>query len=295
MNKPIVFAAGDAPQRSSATVNLSLGLVNIPLAVYSGLDDGIKVNRQKFTADGHPVGVLPYDKITGTVLTAAQAADVTTKATASDGTLVALTDAEIEAATGGSTASEILAFIPLSSIGVDYHVAAEAQLRPKKLDAGKKKIDSPGVVKAYALLCQAMAARQVAALFQVSLRGSPRWAALTPDGHMLSFHHAEEVRTEYEMPELTSEITDAERDFADKLIDSIGISTPAPVDEFSAKVQAFVDDKAVGVLAEPQVAVVAAPAAVDLMALLGASIEAAQAKSKPAKVKRTAKKAATAA
>ena len=92
MNHPDpAHAAGEAPKRASGSVVLGFGLVQIPLSVFSATDDGLKVSRRTFTAEGHEVGKASYDKQTGKLLEPGET--VVMKAAASDGqTLVELTD-----------------------------------------------------------------------------------------------------------------------------------------------------------------------------------------------------------
>jgi non-homologous end joining protein Ku len=100
----------NAPTRSTGTLTLGFGLITIPVMVFSAIEDsGIK--RQRFTKDGHEVGMQNYDKETGAAVTFA---DVVTKYRTESDELVELTDDEIASAVGATNGlANIVSFVPL--------------------------------------------------------------------------------------------------------------------------------------------------------------------------------------
>jgi DNA end-binding protein Ku len=263
-------AQAEAPSRSTGSVTVSWGLVTIPCSIYSAAED-IRVARHEFTNDGNAVGRRSYDKVTGDNV---DAADVIKRATASDGSLVDLTDDEIEQATlPVKGEASIESFIPLSAIGTTYHVASECQIRPAMV----KKAYPTSSAKAFALLCKSMEDQGLAALVKVAMRGPAKYAAVCPDGRLVFLHFAEEVRAP--RPEVTATFTDAELAAAKSLIDAVGTSVPVLNDKATAALQKFVDAKAAA--GDSYVAPVApAPAAAltdDLAAMLEAAVAAAKA------------------
>lgn len=268
MPEPDDYAAGDAPTRASASIHLTFGLVAIPLSVYTSLDDGLKVKRSSFTADGHEVGAQKYDKETKKPVAEGE---VVMMAKSTDGTLVELTDEEQAAATDELNGqAPIEAFIPLWSIGKVYRVTGEHQARPTRLEVGKKKVPNAAAEKAMSMLCEVMAEQGVAALFKASLRGPAKYGCLTPDGRIVWLAYVEQVRQALPMPEVF--VTEAELGMARMLLEGVGVSRPVLYDTTQAKIQAFVDAKAAGTVADtPEPEAPAAPE-VDLAALLAASL-----------------------
>lgn len=263
-------ATAKAPSRSNRSITLSWGMISIPLSVYSGSEGSASVARKMFTEDGHEVGRMDYDKVTGEKVVGA----IVKKAQATSGEFVELTDEEIEAATEGPAKglAQIEAFIPLSEIGTTYVIDGVNQIRVSRKAVGKTKVEDPAAAKAFTLLRSAMKAEGVAALVKVAAsRGPVRYAAVTPDGRLLTLLFADQVRED--LPLVDAEVSEAEMVMGRQLISAVGISTPVLTDENTARVQAFVDSKATGVVAAPVVAPVAT-ATVDLMAALQASIDA---------------------
>lgn len=276
--------AGPMPARSTATLTISWGLVQLPVSIYAGTDKGAAVTRKEFTADAHAVGRKPYDKVTGEDVTGD---DVIKMAEAGPDHWIVLTDEEIELATGGveKGLTDIVAFVPLSAIGNEYVVTDVNQVRPNA--------KSPGSAKPFVLLCEAMRERKVAALVKVALRSVAKYAVITPDGQFLQLAYNDQVRPAREMP--TADLSDAERALADTLIDTVGVDTPVLVNETAIKVQEYVMAKAAGgeVLA-PVVAEIAPAADTSLEAMLAAAVAAERAKREPeaAPKPKRAKKAA---
>lgn len=239
---PTDHRSGTVPSRTTANITVGFGLVSIPLAMYAGTDDGVKIKRSQFTTTGHPVGNRNYDKATGEDYTG----DIVKKVVLDDDRTIELTDEEMEAVVGGPIPgmTEITTFVPLAELGTTYVVTAVNQVRPQLLVHGKSKVENPAAAKAFVLLCTAMRQAGVAGLMRLALRGTARYAALTPDGRLLSLAFAEEVRQELPMPEV--ELSDREQAMAGQLVDILGVSTPVLADDAGIKLRAYVEAKAAG-------------------------------------------------
>lgn len=260
-------------------VSLQWGMVNIPIRLFIVSDDTRSVPaRSMFTSDGHAIGNRKYDKETG----ANYEGEVVKKALVGD-KWVELTDDEIAShSTIVKGIAEISTFVPLSAIGTVYAVQEVRAWLPDSMKVGKTKMPNPAAVKAAALLRTAMATRGVAALTLVPTRGGGQYHALLPDGSAAVLSYAEAVRALTDTAE-AAELSAQELELADRLIDSIGVAQPLLSDEAGARIRVYLEGKAGGVV-ETVAAPVEAAAPIDLMAALGASIDAVKA-AKPAPVK----------
>lgn len=259
-------ALAPSPSRATTSVTLSWGLVTIPLSVYTGVEE-TRVKRSEFF-QGDPnvqVGRTAIRKDTNEVVSND---DVVRMAQADSGAWVALTDDEIAACTSPRGLAEIVSFVRASKF-TTYLVQDVKQVRPKT-EKGKS---NPAADKAFSLLLSAMKARKVLALVQVALRGPARYALLDHEGNLYLVATADQVRGARPLPVVAH--SEQEQAMADALIDAVGIDAPVLMDTTAPVVQAFVNDKAVGVSA-PVPAPVASPN-VDIMAQLLASIDATKA------------------
>lgn len=260
-------SAAPAPSRSTASVTLAWGLVNVPLSVYSATQE-VRVARKEYTADGHCVGRTAVDKETGEVVPT----DAIVKmVAASNGVLVELTDQEMAELTAPNARCEVVSFIPVDAVGSVYLSDAHYQVRPQRTKT-KGTPDLAGQ-QAFALLFTSMARRKVAALVRIALRGPAKYAAIMPDGTMHTLHYAEGVRETLPFPDVA--LPAGAEAMADQLIDLVGIDLPSLDDTTGAAVLAYVDAKAGGTTPTPT-----APAAApvnDVMGALMASIDAAKA------------------
>jgi Ku protein len=264
-------SSAPAPSRSTASVTLAWGLVNVPLAVYSATQP-CTIARKEFTADGHPVGRAAIDKETGKVVTNDS---IVKMAPATNGTMVAITDQEMSEWTAPNARCEVVCFIPLDSIGSVYLPDANYQVRPQR--SKTKGTSDLAAQQAFALLFTSMARRGVAALVRIALRGPAKYAAITPDGRMTTLYYAEGVRESLPMPDVA--LPAGAEAMADQLIDLVGVDLPSLDDTTGAAVQAQIDAKAGG-CTPPPTTPTEAPVN-DVMGALMASIEA----KKPAKGK----------
>lgn len=263
-----------APTRSTFSTTISFGLVNIPVSIYTGSEE-TRVTRSEYVeaADGafDEVGRQPYNKRTGEVV---EYDSIVKKAQASDGTLVDLTDAEIDAVTVDRPGiASIEALVPLSALG--------SWLVPTKLyqvrGAGKGAAKA-GAEYALGLLLDRLRNRGEGALVKVAMRGGSgaRFAVLTPDGDLHVVHYSDAIRERRDL--FVGNYSPAEAEAADSLLDSIGTSVPDLSDARSAAVAAYVDAKAAGqVEGEAQATEAPATQVGGLLEALQASIEASKA------------------
>jgi non-homologous end joining protein Ku len=267
-------ALAPEPQRATNTITLSVGVLAIPLSVYSGVES-TRVARREFieTPTGDvEVGRSPIRKDTGVVI---DQSDVIRKAEAETGAWVVLTDDEIADCTSPKGVAEVEAFVPIKS-ATTYLTEGVLQVRPKR-EKGKP---NPAIEKAFAVLLAGMRQRKVMALIKVAMRGPARYALLTHEGDLLLVHTADAVRTRRPMVAVAH--SKAETDMVVALIDAIGVDTPTITDDTAEAVQAFVNAKAKGMPVPAKPETPAIP--VDIMATLSASIDAAKAKGRKGKV-----------
>jgi non-homologous end joining protein Ku len=255
-----------APSRATITITLSVGLLAVPLSVYSGTEATRVVRKEFIDVDGTwiPVGRSPVRKDDGTVI---DTADVVRMAESSDGKLVTLTDDEIADCTSPKGLAEVEAFVPIKSIGT-YLAEGVLQVRPKR----EKGRSNPAVEKAFAVLLAGMAKRKVCALVKVAMRGPARYALLNSEGDLILIHTADAVRER--LPMVTVSYSKAEVDMVAALIDAVGIDTPTITDDTADAVRTFVEAKAKGIDAPVKVATPSPT--IDIMSTLTASIDAAK-------------------
>ncbi len=192
--------------------------------------------------------------------------------------LVELTDDEMAQATAGAAVDkgyvEIETFVPLEAIGTTYLVDTERlyQVRSAPKEVKRTKVPDKPAEKLYRVLLAAMASRQAAALLRISLRGTARYAVLTPDAEMKFLFYPEEIREQLPLSE--AEYTNAELAGFGAFIDAIGYDTPDLVDDAKAAINAFLALKIAGEI--PEIEALPEPDAVvlDLSAALEASIAA---------------------
>lgn len=257
-------ALAPEPTRSTSTAVISLGLITIPVSLYTSTQS-TGFTRKEFTATGNPVGRKQFDKETGEDV---DPSEIVKKAVASDGeTWVEVNDEEIAAATTLADTAKVEAIISVDELRADYFVDKLYQVRPKAEKKGGAAIE-----RAFSLLMQSLAKRNEAAIVRLPMRGNvARVAAITGDGYLAILNFTDGMRAERPLPVV--ELTDAELDLADKLLDGIGSTLPDMHDVTGEQVQKFIDAKAAGIAPEPKVAVAAAPTG-DLAELLALSLAA---------------------
>jgi non-homologous end joining protein Ku len=262
-----MFRSASEPTRSNNSFVLAFGLINVPLAVYTGTEE-TRVARQEFVNGDvdRPVGRAAIDKTSGKIV---ESSSIVRMATATSGALVPLGDDEIAACTMPKGVAEVVAFVPLDELFQAYLTENVAQVRAK----GDKPAIKAANETAFAVLLAGMAEKGVAALVKVSLRGPARYAAITPEGDLYTLYSADQVREPRDLPKV--KVQPEHVLLACNLIETIGVHTPCVTDDTAAAVQEYVNNKAVGVA--PVTAPLSEPNITDLMGQLSASIDAAKA------------------
>lgn len=255
-------ALAPTPNRASTSFTLSWGMLNIPVSAYAGTEQ-VAVQRKEFvTGTDHAVGRISIDKVLGATI---DRADVVRRAESTSGVWVDLSDDEIVDVTMPKGLAEVETFIFTKNLG-QYVTEGLYQVRPKRV---KGKSDPSGV-KALTLLFDAMRRRKVVALVKVAMRGPARYAILDAEGNLRFVVTADAIRQPMDLP--AAPVSKQESDLALALIDAVGVTTPTLVDTTALAVQAFVDQKAAGVV--PEVTPEPTVTGPDLLAGLMASIEA---------------------
>lgn len=273
-------ALAPAPTRATNRIVLRLGLLSLPVQLFTATEDTKPVERHTFhrTTDAE-IGYLKVIKATGKPVASE---DVAMKVLVGE-KLVELTDEEMLAATAGTAVDkgdvEIETFVPVAAIGDKYLVDSDRlyQVRPAPRDVGKKKVPDVQANKVFALMMATLAENGLAALLRVGLRGTARHAVLMADGYVRFLFYPDEVRAELPIPEV--ELSDGERAQFGALVDAIGTTTPDLVNHAREEIAECLAAKAAGLTATPVVVDDESEAEVlDLTAALAASVEAAQAK-----------------
>lgn len=229
-------ALAPPPNRSTNSITISWGMINIPCSVYTGTES-VSVVRKEFVKDtDHNVGRVSIDKVDGTVI---DRADIEKKAEATNGVWVTLDDDEIAAVTTDRGLATVEAFIPTSKVG-EYLTDGLLQVRPRRV---KGKVD-PGGNRSLTLLFAAMKREKVQALINVALRGPARYALLNAEGDLRFIVTADCIRQPLDLPD--GNVTMDEVTMATQFIRAMGKSTPVLVDSTARQIQAYVDSKAEG-------------------------------------------------
>lgn len=234
------------PSRSTYSFVVHAGLVPLALDMYSGQEDSRSaIKRSQFVQEKgelHPVGMTSYDKVDGVNV---NKADIIKCVEADDGSLVEITDEEVQQlVTAENGDAELLGFIKRGVFLENYVTEKLYQVRPQRKLPGQKK--APAVspyAKPFALFMRAMERKHMVALLKLTVRGTTRFFSLFPDGRMYSLLFDEEIREARPMPEV--EVNPKELTMAENLLDALALQdVPAFEDETASKVYAFVQQKA---------------------------------------------------
>lgn len=267
-----------APSRASGTFSISLGLLNIPVAIYTGTEE-VRVKRAQYTTDGEKVGNQTCIKNDDGSYGRPVARDEIVKKYETERGLVDLTDDEIDAlGTVEPGVADILGVMRLDFLSNGSYVPNGQvwQARAAKLGSGRAAKDNPGGTKAFNLLLAALKAEKSFALLRFSRGGTVYHAALLATGRMVGLYSDEEVRQERVLP--ASEIADEELVLARTLLTSAKKKERVELhNELVAKVAEYAETKASGTLPAVAEAPKQGTQVVDLMAQLRASVEAAKA------------------
>lgn len=266
-----------APARSTGTFSISFGLLNIPVALYTGTEE-VKVKRTQWTKTGEKVGNQTCVKLEDGTYGRPVARDEIVKKYESDNGIVELSDDELDAL-GTMTAgvADMMGVLPFGFLANGSYVPSGQvwQLRAAKLGSGRAAKDNPGGEKAFALLLAALKAEASFALLRFAKGGTVYHAALLPTGRLIGLYTDAEVRQERPLPQ--PEISDAELQLARQLISTARKSERVElVNELVDRVAVYAASKAAGTVEETVEAPVQGTQVVDLMAQLQASIDAAK-------------------
>lgn len=293
--------------RSTGKVTLSFGLVNIPIALYTGVDAGAGVERhdylpvpvpdpdnpdqqlvRKVTQDDgteievpvfedHLIGRGNTDKTTGALLTLEEKQRVLNKVSTEYGP-VFVEDHEIEKLfTLENNTLKINEFQASHFFHRGEYVPKKLMfVEPDKSGTGSKKGYMPVAVKLLNLLLESMRDEGVVAIGELTTRGKPKPVILDARGQLWEVYNTDALREQRELPEV--ELADAEIQMMRGLIESMTTEEVADLtDTRSALIQGFAEEKAAaGDFGKPvddsEVNVPAEPA-MDIMSMLSASVE----------------------
>jgi DNA end-binding protein Ku len=188
--------------------SIAFGLVNVPVKLYSAIDEHDLDLHLIHVKDGSRIGYLKVCKAEGEPVPD----DEIQKGYESDGKIVLLEDEDFEAARGEGTKSiEILDFVPHDQIDPIYF--------ERTYYAGP----AEGAEKVYRLLVQAMEQAELAALVDFFFRDREQLACLrVKDGVLLleKMYYADEIRSHEDVrPDRRGKLDKKELDMALSLID----------------------------------------------------------------------------
>lgn len=225
-------------RRATRLVTLECGEESIPvivLPVTKGQESAMR--RVEFTADGQRIR-RPRCAASGRPVTSA---DVVKMTAASNGEIVELSDAEIAALRSDHGRAKVETFVPLSALA-DGTYESEATYRLVPVRSRGPILRNAATARAFSVFLHALEDRKVAALVSVSLHGRPRWAAVLPDGRMHALVPAERMRAVPRWQPIR--LRDRDRRRARRLVERVGIATPALHDRDAQLLRRYVDGKA---------------------------------------------------
>jgi non-homologous end joining protein Ku len=271
----------NAPSRKSFTITIPIGLVNLTLDGYSGTEESatrrstyIKATDAKGVESLHPVGMNSYDKVTGVNVSKSDCIKCVESA---DGTLVPVSDEEMQQFIADSGSCEFVGFITQAQYKKSYVEENLYQVRPTTKIGGKTvKGDSP-YAKPFALFSEVMAKENAVGIVKFVQRGTVRFYGWHADGTLRSLRYDEEVRESKPMP--TATFSDAELEMGTKLIAAKRLDeAPVLEDVTNTKIAEFVEAKAKAMADGTEIVLAAATEETvdapndDLMALLAGSL-----------------------
>ncbi len=237
-----LISTAEAPQRSTGTITLSWGLMNMSLSLYSATEK-TDISRKEFVEGdtNRPAGRAIIDKSTGSIV---DFGDVKRLVQATNGAWVDVTDDEMASAIGVKNVAEVLTFVPAPEAAEAYVVESYNQVRPK----ATKGVMEPASAQAFALFTTVLEKRNLVALVRLSTRGPARYALVTATGDLFFINSSDEVRKprSMDLPEVNLDHLRV----ANQLVDAIGITLPVLPNETAAKIQAIADAKATGMVVE---------------------------------------------
>ena len=260
------------PPRALLTGTLTLGLVTVPIRLYTATRSEGVAFHLLHEACGNRIQNRTYCPVCAV---AVPREELVRGFEVNPEEYVRFTDAEIKALEDqGSGVIDILEFVPLDQVDPVYFE------RTYYLGPGK------GGDQAYQVLRQAMAERGRVALATYAMRGKSHLVLLRPVGeglHLHTLYYADEVASFAEVERPDASVRPGELELAVRLIEDLAqpeADLAQHADEYRQRVLAAVEHKrAGGTLDAPQAA---APLPTDdLMATLQQSLEARRPRAKP--------------
>lgn len=247
---------------------ISFGMVSIPVKLYTATESQDVSFRQLHKEDHSPIRLVKRCAADGQDL---EADDIVKGYEYTKGEYVIVTDEDMESLPVPSKqVIELTAFIPGDDIDPIYYEKSYF-VEPEEV-----------AKKPYALLSSVLAERNSVAIGKLAMRQKERLCALRPrDGgiQLETLYYSDEVRQpEFTLPEV--EVSESELKVANALVDLLAedFEPEKYKDEYRDAVMAMITAKLEGkeIVSAPEPK--AEKPAVDLMAALKASVEAAQAK-----------------
>lgn len=223
--------------RACATVNITFGLVHIPVKLYLACSSN-QVQFNMLTKDGHRVGMSFKDKVTGEEV---NRADLDSGYEFAKDQYVRFTKEELDALkTDRSKIVEIGEFVDADSVDL-LQVEKSYYVGPDK-----------GAAKAYSLLAQVLREKNQMAVAQLTNSGKEHLVVIRPYRDGLLMHqmfYADEVRDFGELDIVEAAVSPAEMDLASKLVDTLSTGAFDPSkyrDRYAERVLKAVDQKVSG-------------------------------------------------
>lgn len=198
--------------RAIFKASISFGLVNVPVKLYSAVEDHDIKAHQVHEHDG---GQIRYKRVCEACSEAVESRDIAKQYATNEGGTVILTEDDLSTLHEGDNREvSVLEFVPAASIN------------PLALDKSYL-LEPDGAVKAYALLTQVLASTDQVAIVRFSMRGKTHLAALRVVGKgnvmaVQTIKWSDEIR-EPDFPVLSKpvEVSDAELKVAGQLVGSM--------------------------------------------------------------------------
>lgn len=237
----------NAPSRKTGSLTFSIALVQLSLDLYSGTEESATRRStfiQKANKDDevelHPVGMTTYDKITGENVSKA---DVIKCMEASDGTLVPVSDEELQGFLAENGTTEFLGFIDREDYLANYVPEKRYQVRPAKVKVGSKTLKESPYTKPFAAILTTMRQNNKVGLLRYVSRGNARNYALQADGTLTSLYFDDEVREALPLPVV--ELNKDEQTMVSNLVKKLTLAElPVLEDQARERINEFVEQKA---------------------------------------------------
>jgi non-homologous end joining protein Ku len=228
---------GPVPSRATTSITLTAGAMIFPLSIYTAVSELAVTRSERLNGDpAIEVGRTSIRKDTGEVV---DTNDVTRMAQATNGQWVVVSDADLTEVYGETGEARIVTFVPIADAG-RYVTDGIIQVRAR---SDKRAAAQSANEQAFSLLLSGMANRGVHALVRFVQRGGPRFGLLTADGDLFTIIPAEAIRAARPLP--LSNHDAVQLDMMSQFIDAVGVASELVNDDTPARVQTFIDTKAV--------------------------------------------------